>query len=48
VPFVLGGEFVLDNMYMADAVEGMRFRADIARQIKDLPDGAEIKLKTDS
>ncbi|NWB11820.1 SMI1/KNR4 family protein [Pseudomonas sp. D5002] len=48
VPFVLGGEFVLDNMYLADAVEGMRFRADIACQIKDLPDGAEIKLKTDS
>jgi hypothetical protein len=48
VPFVLGGDFVLDNMYMADAVEGMRFRADIACQIKDLPDGAEIKLKTDS
>lgn len=44
VPFVAGGEFKLDNLYLADAVEGMRFRADIANQIKDLPDGAQIKF----
>ena len=44
LPFVAGGEFVLDNLYLADAVEGMRFRADIANQIKDLPDGAQIKF----
>ena len=44
LPFVAGGEFVLDNLYLADAVDGMRFRADIANQIKDLPDGAQIKL----
>lgn len=48
VPFVLGGEFVLDNLYLADAVEGMRFRADIASQIKELPDGAQIGLNIDS
>ncbi|MFY3152456.1 SMI1/KNR4 family protein [Achromobacter xylosoxidans] len=48
VPFVLGGEFVLDNLYLADAVEGMRFRADIASQIKELPDGAQIRLNIDS
>jgi hypothetical protein len=44
LPFVAGGGFVLDNLYLADAVEGMRFRADIANQIKDLPDGAQIKF----
>jgi len=48
VPFVLGGEFVLDNLYLADAVEGMRFRADIASQINELPDGAQIRLNFDS
>ncbi|WP_448123670.1 SMI1/KNR4 family protein [Pseudomonas veronii] len=48
VPFVLGGEFVLDNLYLADAVEGMRFRADIVSQIKELPDGAQIRLNIDS
>lgn len=44
VPFVAGGEFQLDNLYLADAVEGMKSRADIANQIKDLPDGAPIKF----
>lgn len=48
VPFVLGGEFVLDNLYLADAVEGMRFRANMASQIKELPDGARIRLNFDS
>lgn len=44
IPFLVGGEFVLENLYLADAVEGMKFRADIANQIKDLPDGAKIKF----
>lgn len=44
LPFVAGGRFVLDNLYLADAGEGMRFRADIANQIKGLPDGAQIKF----
>ncbi|WP_238346708.1 SMI1/KNR4 family protein [Pseudomonas viciae] len=48
VPFVLGGEFVLDNLYLADAVEGMKLRADIASQIRDLPDGAQIKFNVES
>lgn len=48
VPFVLSGEFVLDNLYLAVAVEGMRSRADIASQIKELPDGAQIRLNIDS
>ena len=44
IPFVVGGAFRLDNLYLADTVEGMKFRAVIACQIKDLPDGAEIKF----
>lgn len=44
IPFVAGGEFVADNLYLADAVEGMKLRADIANQIKDLPDGSQIKF----
>lgn len=44
VPFVLGGEFTLDNLRLIDAVEGMRLRADLAVQIKDLPDGAQIRF----
>lgn len=45
IPFVAGGEFSLENLYLADAVEGMRYRGDIANQIKDLPDGANITFK---
>mgnify|MGYP005864705379 CR=1 FL=1 len=44
VPFVAGGEFELGNLYLADAVEGMKFRAYIANQIKNLPDGAQIRF----
>lgn len=44
IPFVAGGEFMLDNLYLADAVEGMKFRADIANQIKNLPNGTKIKF----
>jgi hypothetical protein len=44
IPFVLGGAYDTDNLYAIDAVKGMRFRADIARQIRDLPDGTQVKL----
>lgn len=45
VPFFAGGEFGLDNLYLHDAVEGMKFRANIAIQIKDLPDSAQIQFE---
>jgi hypothetical protein len=45
VPFVLGGDFKLANLKAIDAVIGMKFRASIARQIRDLPDGATVELK---
>ncbi len=45
IPFVAGGEFLLGNLYLADAVQGMKYRADIANQIKYLPDGGQIKLE---
>lgn len=44
-PFVLGGEFETTNVRAVDAVEGMTARAAIAVQIRDLPDGAQIKLR---
>ena len=43
-PFVAGGEFSLQNLYPLDAVAAMRLRASIAVQIRDLPDGAAIRL----
>ena len=44
-PFVCGGEFELANLYALSDVEGMTFRASLANQIRDLPDGAEIQFK---
>ncbi|WP_248918438.1 SMI1/KNR4 family protein [Pseudomonas entomophila] len=45
VPFVLGGKFEADNLYACDATEGMKMRGELAQKIKDLPDGAELKLQ---
>jgi hypothetical protein len=43
--FVGGGEYAVDNLYASDAVAGMRVRAHLAREIKDLPDGARVRIK---
>ncbi len=45
VPFILGGAYEVENLYAEDTLEGMYLRADIWRQIHDLPDGAQIELK---
>ena len=37
--------YTLDNLAAQDALEGMRFRAYLARQIRDLPDGAELQIE---
>ena len=44
-PFVLGGEFVLENLYALGSVEGMRLRGELATQIRNLPEGASVKFK---
>ncbi len=43
-PFFLGGAYSVENLWVGDAVEGMRFKADLAAQTKDLPDGASVRL----
>jgi len=45
VPFVLGGKYELENLHIGDDVEGMIFRASIANQIRDVPDGQQIVLE---
>jgi hypothetical protein len=45
VPFVIGGDYVVDNLHAVDAAEAMRFRGDLAKQIRDLPDGAELRIR---
>lgn len=44
-PFVLGGEFALGNLYKLNEVEGMLFRASIAVQLRDCPDGSTVTLQ---
>ncbi|HEX6291761.1 MAG TPA: hypothetical protein VFZ66_21425 [Herpetosiphonaceae bacterium] len=45
IPFVAGGKYAVENLYATDAVTGMRFRADLARQIRNLPDGTQIRFQ---
>jgi hypothetical protein len=45
IPFVLGGEFNIDNLVSIDGARSMRCRANLARQIHSLPDGTQIKFE---
>jgi hypothetical protein len=44
IPFFLGGEYSIENLWAGDAVEGMRFKADLAMQTRDLPDGSAVTM----
>lgn len=44
-PFVLGGQYAIENLCAMDAIRGMRARGNLARQLKDVPDGAEIEFE---
>jgi hypothetical protein len=43
-PFFLGGEYRIENLWAGDAVEGMRLKADLAMQTRELPEGARVRL----
>ncbi len=45
MPFVVGGEYEPDNLYLEKSTVAMKARASIALQIKDIPDGSNIQLK---
>lgn len=45
LPFVLGGNFDVANLSAVDAAVGMRQRAGLAVQIRDLPDGTKVELE---
>lgn len=44
-PFVIGGEFQIDNLYLIESVAGMRLRASIANQIAGISDGTTVRLR---
>ncbi len=43
-PFVLGGKYDVDNLYATDSVANLRWNAQLARQMRDIPDGAEVRV----
>lgn len=45
IPGILGGEYGGANLATISLVELVRFSGNVAKQIKDLPDGAKIELK---
>ncbi|GGM89423.1 hypothetical protein GCM10010106_41060 [Thermopolyspora flexuosa] len=46
-PFFLGGKYEAREMRMMESVGLMRFRANVYRQVKDLPDGAKVRIVVD-
>ena len=45
IPGVMGGEYDISNIKTVPLIELIHFSGDIANQIKDLPDGAQVQLK---
>lgn len=45
IPFFLGGQYSLDNLRLGDDANGMRFKADIARQTRALQEGAKVNVR---
>lgn len=44
-PLVLGGDYSLTNLFAVEAVEGMRLRGNIAKQIDGLPEGTQVNFR---
>lgn len=44
MPFVLGGNYDLPNLYLNSSVNNIKFNSSIALQIHDLPDGADFNI----
>jgi hypothetical protein len=45
IPFVLGGAYDVGNLFSLAAARAMRFYADLARQIRTLPEGAQVRFQ---
>ena len=45
VPFVCNGAFAIENLYILNDAEGMRFRASLANQLVGVPDGTAVVFK---
>jgi hypothetical protein len=47
IPFVIGGSYNPEEMVATERYDLMRFRASFASQIRDLPDGATVRLRVE-
>jgi hypothetical protein len=47
VPFIMGGEFKVGNLYAGRFPDFIKAYANIARQVYNLPEGTEVKLNID-
>lgn len=45
IPFILGGDYTLDNLYIVNFPDFIKASANIARQVYDLPDGTNFTIK---
>lgn len=45
IPFVLGGEYKIENITKIGLIDSLKFRSNLASQILNLPDGEQIKLQ---
>lgn len=46
IPFVLGGDYLEDNLVLKNWLENIEFSASIARQIFNAPNGTKFKIET--
>jgi len=45
MPGILGGEYNITNIKTAPLLEQIKFSGNLGKQIKELPDGTEVKIK---
>ncbi len=43
-PFFLGGEYSVENFWVGDSVEGMRFKANLATETRNFPRGSKVTI----
>jgi len=45
IPFMLGGEYAVENLYSVSGVKAMQWQGHLATQLRDFPDGTTIELR---
>lgn len=48
IPFILGGEYSLENLFPLNYLDILKLKLNIAKQIIDCPDGQQIQIKIEN